>query len=147
MCFMLHVGTDEPLPLKEWNKKAPDIFVRPLLGEESLSKIHFSMRTVQYVGATSGYGCDFPHRLVHNGKLPELLEEEYPGEEAKYRYNREALIRMLQNHGESTAEIYGFWAGNGGTPPIHIEEISLDQIMDSKFGFGEQVFYRVRIFS
>jgi hypothetical protein len=70
MCFMLFAGTDKGLPLQEWNKDAPDISVRPLLGDEAQIKIYFRKPVVQYVGSTAGCGCDFPHWILFNGEVP-----------------------------------------------------------------------------
>ena len=70
MCFMVFVGTDEPLLLKEWDKGAPDIWVRPVGENELAVQAHFKKPVVQYVGSTASCGCDFPHWLLFNGEVP-----------------------------------------------------------------------------
>jgi hypothetical protein len=146
ICFMLYVGTVTPLPQKVWKKDSPDIWVRPILEGEASVTSHFGTPIVQYVGATSGCGCDFPHVLLHNGELREFLNaEDDPEQLATYRRNRRALADLLRGHDEKLIEIYGVWAGNEAKAPSRVSQISLNQFLDDAFALGEQVFYRVTI--
>jgi hypothetical protein len=60
------------------------------------------------------------------------------------RYNRKALVALLQESGDKTVELYGVWDRDFAKTPRALEEISLDGILDSNFRFKEQCFYRVR---
>jgi len=146
MCFMLFVGTDEPLPLKEWRKEAPDVCVRPILENEDGIRVHFRKPVVQYVGSTASCGCDFPHWILYNGEVPddptELID---PDQAITHELNRRGLVKLLASGAPGSVEIYGVWAGNYGRQPKKIEEISIDQIRESSFLFGEQIFYRVSL--
>lgn len=73
MCFMLYAGRLRPIPRNEWNEGAPDIWVRPLLENESPVMAHFTLPEIQYIGSSSGCGCDFPHLMFQNGGWPSTL--------------------------------------------------------------------------
>lgn len=146
MCFMLFAGTDAPLPLSEWRKEKPDVWVRPVGENETGIRAHFSKALVQFVGSTTGCGCDFPHWLLHNGEEPEVrLEETDSARAARDRCNRQALASLLEGLGKGSAELYGVWAGNWEKRPRRIEEISLSKLCENSFLLGEQVFYRVKL--
>jgi len=145
MCFMLFAGTDKGLPLQEWNKDAPDISVRPLLGDEAQIKIYFRKPVVQYVGSTADCGCDFPHWILFNGEVPADGFDGRDEEQKKSDFeNARRLMKLLRESGERDVELYGVWAGNWLKPPIAIKGIALDDIVAPTFLFGEQVFYRVK---
>jgi len=145
MCFMLFVGTDKPLPLKEWRRDAPDICVRSLSGDEERIKPHFSKPLVQYVGSTAGCGCDFPHWILFNGEPP---ADGFDGREEDQKQtnteNAKRLVRLLRGNGGGSFEIYGVWAGNWSKPQLDQKYIQLDEVLSPSFLFGEQVFYRVK---
>ncbi len=151
MCFVLYAGTSKPIPRREWRNDAPDLSVKSLTKRESPIAAHFSKPEVQYVGSTSDCGCDFPHVMFQNGDWP-WFEYEDEGEldrevKATEQYNREGLVALLRQTGESTVELYGVWDGNFDfrTAPAAHEEISLQLILDPAFRFKEQGFYVVRI--
>ena len=52
MCFMLYVGTNSPIPRREWKKDAPDISVESLTEHDSAIKTHFESAEVQRIGST-----------------------------------------------------------------------------------------------
>jgi hypothetical protein len=146
MCFMLFVGTDEPLPLKEWRKEAPDVCAQLIGEDETGERIHFNKPIVQYVGSTSGCGCDFPHWILYNGEVPDNPAEFIdPEQSATHEQNRQALVKLLEGRARGSAEVYGVWADNYAKAPKGIQEISLDRIRQSSFLFGEQIFYRVQL--
>ena len=145
---MLYAGTQKTLPLREWRKTAPALWVRPLVEGEEVVGPHFSKPTIQYIGATSGCGCDFPHSLLNGGEWvsPEKeAEETSPEEQQTYRSNGQALMNLLSDFGEDTYELYGFWAGNGAKAPLAVEDIPLQRIVEPDFRFCEQVFYRIHV--
>jgi hypothetical protein len=148
MCFVLYAGTSHPIPSKEWRKDAPDLSVRSLIEREFPIATHFSKPQVQYVGSTSGCGCDFPHVMFQNGGWPWFDDAEPESErEASERYNREGLVAVLRGTGEPAVELYGVWDGNFDftTPPATREEISVETILGRDFRFKEQGFYVVTL--
>jgi hypothetical protein len=146
MCFMLFVGTDVPLPLKEWDKEAPDVWVRSVGENEAAIRAHFTKPVVQYVGASSSCGCDFPHWLLFNGKAPADEFDERDEDQKKNNYkNASGLAKLLRESGERAVEFYGVWAGKWAMPPIGVKDIALEEIVSPSFLLGEQVFYRVRV--
>jgi hypothetical protein len=135
-----------PLRRKAWNKGAPDICVESLTENDTAATQYFSLPEVQYVGSTSGCGCDFPHVMFQNGDWPffEELEEKDAESEASDRKNREELFRLLMSTGEEAVELYGVWNGDFSTPKAR-EQISLEKILDPHFRFKEQGFYAVSV--
>jgi hypothetical protein len=61
---------------------------------------------------------------------------------ATEQYNREGLVALLRQTGESVVELYGVWDGDFDfrTPPAAHEEIHLEAILDPAFRFKEQGF-------
>ncbi|MFH2046805.1 MAG: hypothetical protein ABIK92_16865 [Pseudomonadota bacterium] len=147
MCFVLYVGTEKSIPRKKWDKEAPDLCVESLSERDQPIKAHFSKSEVQYVGATSGCGCDFPHVTLQNGQWPifDDDDDDDPEWEATDTYNRDALVKLLRSTEESEIEIYGIWDGDFQESPKVMEEISLQQILDKSFFFKEQGFYKIAI--
>ncbi|WP_321475306.1 hypothetical protein [uncultured Paludibaculum sp.] len=146
MCFVLYAGTSMPIPQKEWRNDVPGLSVEALTERESPIAVHFSKPEVRYIGSTSGCGCDFPHVMFQNGDWPWFDDGEHdPEQEASDRYNREALVNLLQATGEQTVELYGVWDGDFMTPPAVREEIALTVIVDPSFRFREQGLYVVRV--
>lgn len=145
MCFMLFVGTDNPLPLKEWRKDIPDICVQPLSGDEEAVRTHFSKPFVQYVGSTAGCGCDFPHWLLFNGEPPaDGFDGRDDDQKQTNTENAKRLVRLLHENGGRVFESYGVWAGNWSKPPLDQKDMQLHEVLSPSFLFGEQVFYRVK---
>ncbi len=108
MCFVLYAGTSKLIPRKEWRKDAPDLSVQKLTERENPITTHFSTREVQYIGSTSECGCDFAHVMFQNGEWPWFNSGEHdPEEEARDRYNRQALVSLLRATGDQTVELYG----------------------------------------
>jgi hypothetical protein len=146
MCFMLFAGTDRELTQGEWRKDAPDVWVRAVLGDEARIKTHFQKPVVQYVGSTAGCGCDFPHWILFNGKVPaDGFDGRDDDQKASDHDNARRLERLLRESGERDIELYSVWAGNWSRSPIAVEEIKLEDIIAPTFLFGEQVFYRVKV--
>jgi hypothetical protein len=151
MCFVLYAGTSKPMPRKEWRNDASDLSVKALTERDSPITAHFSKPEVQYIGSTSDCGCNFPHVMFQNGDWP-WFEDENEDEldrqtKATEQYNREGLVTLLRQTGESIVELYGVWDGDLGftTPPAAHEEIRLEAILDPAFRFKEQGFYMVRL--
>jgi hypothetical protein len=154
MCFVLYAGTVSALQRVAWNKEAPDISVESLTEREAPIRQYFSNPEVQYIGSTSGCGCDFPNVMLQNGEWPTIDIEEAEKDEFEKaqdisdRHNRELLVSLLRLNGNKTVELYGFWDGDSEAitkSPQAFETISLGRILDSDFRFKEQVLYRVHI--
>jgi hypothetical protein len=148
MCFVLYAGTSNPMSQKEWHDDAPVLSVKLLTERESPIRSHFSKPEVQYIGSTSGCGCDFPSAMFQNGEWPWLDDYEGDAErEASDRYNKETLAALLRDTGEQMVELYGVWDGSFdfATPPRVREEISLKMLVERNFRFKEQGFYVVRL--
>lgn len=137
-----------------WNKNAPDISVRPLMDHDVSIKHYFSNPEVQYVGSTSGCGCDFPNVMLQNGEwprldVPEAEKDEFDKEQdISDQHNRELLVNLLRAPGDKTVELYGFWIGGEDDykkSPQAFQNIPVDRIRESGFRFRELVLYRVNI--
>jgi hypothetical protein len=147
---MLYAGTTKPLPRKNWDKDACDLCVESLVERDASVLTHFSLPEVQYIGSTSGCGCEFPHVTLTRGEWVGYLEVEVddPEWEAGERVNREALVTLLRGSGEKIAELYGIWLSNDGdfAKPVNVrEEIPLARILEADFRFKERGFYRVSL--
>jgi hypothetical protein len=149
MCFVLYAGTSKAMPRKEWCKDAPDLSVKTLAERESPITAHFSKPEVQYIGSTSGCGCDFPHVMFQNGDWPWWEDEDEDDRQRKTteQRNREGLVTLLRQTSESSVELYGVWDGNFDfrTPPAAHEEIRVETILDPTFRFKEGGFYTVQL--
>lgn len=148
MCFVLYAGTSRAMRPIEWREDAPDLSVHALSDHESPIAAHFSKPEVQYIGSTSGCGCDFPYVMLPIGEGPSSDDDEGdPESSAIHRRNREGLVALLQATGEQSVELYGVWDGDFRKQPVSREELSLETLLESKFWFKEQGFYVVRIAS
>jgi hypothetical protein len=134
---------------KEWRNDAPDLSVKVITERESPITAHFSKPEVQCIGSTSDCGCDFPHVMFQNGDWPWFEGEDELDRQRKAteQYNREGLVALLRQSGESLVELYGVWDGDFDfrTPPAAREQIDLEAILDPAFRFKEQGFYVVRL--
>jgi hypothetical protein len=153
MCFVLYVGTTIPLLLKKWEEDATSPSVESLTERSSPIKQHFTKPVVQYVGSTSGCGCDYPHAMFQSGGWPEIDYKPEPAEkdelglqrEEVYRKNCEALVYSLRSSGEYAVELYGVWDGDFSDPPEIIHNISLEDLLQADFCFKERGFYKVQL--
>lgn len=147
---MLYAGTKAPIPLISWNKDAPGLCVKSLSDRDAAVSSHFSLPIVQYLGSTSGCGCDFPHVTLSQGEWVGYSDDEVddPELEATEKGNRESLVRMLRDTGEKWVELYGIWLSRDGdyAKPVNFrEDIPLARILEPAFRFKERGFYRVDI--
>jgi alpha-D-ribose 1-methylphosphonate 5-triphosphate synthase subunit PhnL len=147
MCFTLYAGTTNALPPKAWDKDLRGLSVKSV-GERDADIVkRFSRREVQYIGSTSGCGCDFPHVTLTRGEWVGYLDVvvDDPEWEARERVNREALVALLQECGEKTVELYGIWHGEFEKPVTIREEVPLTRILEPDFRFKERGFYTVSL--
>jgi hypothetical protein len=149
MCFVLYVGTMNPIPPKEWQEDAPGPSVAPLTERDAPIKAHFTLPEVNYIGSTSRCGCDFPHATLQNGGWPEIGYIAAGAEIAERvvidRNNREALANFLRKTGEGIVELYGVWEGDFSEVPSAQESITVEEILNPHFLFKERGFYKVTI--
>lgn len=141
MCFMLYAGTLRPIPRNQWNEGAPDIWVRPLLENESPVMAHFTLPEIQYIGSSSGCRCDFPHLMFQNGGWPSTAEYERDEQyEQVCDSNRKAIHRLLRSLDENVVELYGIWAGDESEEPLAKERVFFDRILHPTFSLKERGF-------
>lgn len=150
MCFVLYAGTTNPLPRRNFDKDAPDLCVESLTERDAGIKRHFSCPEVQYVGSTSGCGCDFPHAMFQSGGWPEIeyqgadeTDEPDTARRTSDERNCEALVALLRTTGDEVIELYGVWDGDFAKVPQARESISVDTLLEPGFRFKEQGFYKV----
>jgi hypothetical protein len=149
MCFALYAGTSNPIPRKPWRDESPTLSVNPLDEHDASIAAHFSMPHVQYVGSTAECGCDFPSIMYYNGEwnwyFSEKPDADDLAQEAIEKHNRESLVALLRQTGESMLELYVTWEGKFTEPPAIREEIALEEILDSEFRFKQRGFYVVHL--
>ena len=150
MCFVLYVGTTNPLPRRKVNKDGLDLPVESLTKRDAAIKQHFSSPEVQYVGSSSRCGCDFPHAMFQSGGWPEIefyrdkeKDDADTANDLTHRENCEALVALLRTTGDKVVELYGVWDGDFANGPQAQENISVDRLIDPDFYFKEQGFYKV----
>ena len=140
------------MPQVAWNKDVPNLNVQSLTEREIDIRKHFSNPAVQYVGSTSGCGCDFPNVMFQNEGWPTLETAEAERDEwdlardVSERRNRESLFALLRSSGDELIELYGIWLDDHeelAKPPIASEDILLDAILTPDFRLKERLFYRV----
>jgi hypothetical protein len=152
MCFVLYVGTTNPLPRRKFDKEAADLSVESLAERDAGIRQHFSSPEVQYVGSTSGCGCDFPHAMFQSGGWPEIefhktakKDDLDIARDRVHRQNCEALVSLLRASGEQLVELYGVWGAEFGVAPQAHENISVESLREPDFYFKESGFYRVHL--
>lgn len=133
-------------------KDVVDLPVEALTERNAVIGQHFSRPEVQYVGSSSGCGCDFPHAIFQNGDWPEMEYNTYAGKDeldiardVVRRRNCAALVALLQTTGEDSVELYGVWDGDFAVVPKARESISIESLLDPNFCFKEQGFYKVSL--
>jgi len=145
MCFLLYAGTVKPLPRGTWSKDAREVHVVDLNQKELAIAKHFSAPEVQYIGSTSGCGCDFPHLMFQNGGWPYFEGGDTdPERETSDQLNLERLTELLKSTGEGAIELYGVWSADFSEPKSR-EEIDVSDLLKSGFHFKEQGFYTVKL--
>jgi hypothetical protein len=147
MCFLLYAGTTKPLPRSAFEPGSQDLPVEALTGHDEIVKRHFINPEVQYVGSTSGCGCDFPNVMFQGGGWPYFEDPSSARGEtaASERLNCEKLVSLLQSAEDSAVELYGIWDGDFAEPPESREEIALASILEPGFRLKERGFYIVLI--
>jgi hypothetical protein len=102
------------LPRAAWNKEAPDLGVASLTERDAAIRQYFSNPEVQYIGSTSGCGCDFPNVMLQNGEWTTVETEEAEKDEfdkardISDQHNRDLLVSLLRANGNKAVELYGF---------------------------------------
>ena len=146
MCFQLYAATTKPLPRRVWELGSPSLPVESLQVDDAAIKAHFSNPEVQFVGSTSGCGCDFPREFLQDGGWVYFGEDQIdPDEAANHQVCREGLYKLLQSTGDSMVELYGVWDGDFAEPPTAQVDISVEEILAPEFRLKEKGFYRVRM--
>jgi hypothetical protein len=129
-----------------WELGSPRLPVEPLTARDATVKVHFSNPEVQFIGSTSGCGCDFPNVMFQGGDWPYYEDPEIePEVAASDRLNCEALVSLLRSTGDSIVELYGIWDGDFAEAPKAFETIPVEAILNEGFRFKERGFYKVRM--
>ena len=147
MCFSLYAGTTKPLRRIAYDNQVRNLSVAQLTERDACIISHFSFPEVQHIGSTSGCGCDFPHVTLTRGDwvgYPDVVVDD-PSWEASERVNREALVALLRESGESAIELYGIWDGEFEKPVTVREKIFISRIKEPDFRFKERGFYTVHL--
>jgi hypothetical protein len=146
MCFQLYAATSKPLPRRKWVPGFSDLAVESLTEHDAAVKAHFNNPEVQFIGSTSGCGCDFPHIIFQNGGWPHFEDPEVNAEQAvSDQLNRESLVSILRLAGDPIVEVYGMWDGDFSETPEAHESISVCTILKEDFRFKERVFYTISV--
>jgi hypothetical protein len=143
MCFQLYAATTNPLPRREWELGSPNLAVNSLTAHDAAVKAHFSNPEVQFVGSTSGCGCDFPRKMFQDGTWVYYQDQIDAEQAANDRLNREGLVNLLQSTGDSIVELYGVWDGDFAEAPRAYESIPAEAILNPEFRLKERGFYKV----
>lgn len=148
MCFVLCVGTMDPIRPEEWQEDALGPSVAPLTERDAPIKAHFTLPEVNYIGSSSRCGCDFPHATFQNGGWPEIgyipADAQIAERVVIDRNNREALVDFLQKTGEGIVELYGVWEGDFSEVPSAQESITVEEILNPNFLFQERGFTKLQ---
>jgi hypothetical protein len=152
MCFVLYAGTTCALPRKAFDKDAPQLSIESLTENDAAIKQYFANPEVQYIGSTSGCGCDFPHVILQNGEWPTIDDPEKDeldiARDISDRRNQEALVALLRTTKDQMVELYGVWDGGNEAfdkPPQAREDIPIQRLLEPNFRFKEQGFYKVQL--
>jgi hypothetical protein len=146
MCFQLYAATTKPLPRRKWELGSSDLGVQSLTEHDAGVKAHFNNPEVQFVGSTTGCGCDFPHVMFQNGGGPYFEDPDVDAEQvASDQLNRESLVSILRLAGDSIIELYGMWDGDFAETPEIYESIPVGTILKADFRFKERCFYTVSV--
>jgi hypothetical protein len=152
MCFMLYAGTTRPILRAEFGYDSAKLSVESLSqGDAGIAK-YFGSPEVQYIGSSSGCGCDFPFATFQNGGWPEIEFRKTAEKDALdierdtiCRRNCKALASLLRSTGETEVELYGVWNGNPLLAPQAHETIGVDTLQTADFYFKEQALYKVSL--
>ena len=147
MCFVLYIGTDEPLPTTPWDEKNRHLNTEDLGEHDEAVAKHFSKAQTKYLGSDQGCGCGFRHVTLQNGGWPEEWNigrnPDYDGsEEEPIHQELYDFISALLSSNQSI-ELYGCWDGDFADPFEHSEEIDFERLLDRTFFFRERGFYTV----
>ena len=147
MCFVLYIGTDEPLPTISWDKTNRHLNTEDLGENDRRVAKHFTKPQTKYLGSDQGCGCGFRHVTLQDGEWPEEWNigpnPDYDGTKEDQIHHElfEFISPILDTLG--TVELYGCWNGDFSEPVEHREEIVLDRLLDRKFFFRERGFYTI----
>jgi hypothetical protein len=147
MCFILNMASKSPAPIVPWDDAFPGLWTeRPKDFDAAELRSKFSLEHITYVGSSNRCGCNFRHNTFQQGGWnDDYLVEEPDYDPAPEEADHRALVAFLEKHfvAEGQLELFGAWGGVWNTNVEGRFEIGLDQILDQKFHFKEQVLYKV----
>lgn len=147
MCFVLYLGTDQPVRTIPWDDRNPKLNTQDLTELDAGVARHFEAAHVKYLGSDQGCGCGFRHVSYQNGEWPEESmigfehytgEDQQPAQEQLHAFLKEQLAYV------DRVELYGCWDGEFMEPSAGTAELPLDRILDHDFYFRERFGYTIR---
>lgn len=148
MCFVLYIGTDDPLPTIPWQENDPHLNTADLTEHDRAVAKHFSKPYTKYLGSEQGCGCGFRNVSCQDGVWP---EEWLIGQEKDYDGTSEAKIHqelhdfvLKRLHDNRTIQLFGCWDGEFELPVVCRDNIEINKLLDHSFFFRERCLYTVR---
>lgn len=147
MCFVLYLGTDQPVGTIPWNDRNPKLNTQDLTELDAGVVRHFEAPHVKYLGSDQGCGCGFRHVSYQNGEWPgeSMIGKEHDtgGEQQPNHEQLHAFLKELLEQSDRV-ELYGCWDGEIMEASAGVAELPLDRILDRDFYFRERHGYTIR---
>lgn len=146
MCFVLYIGTDEPVSSIPWDEQNRNLNTQDLREHDSGVVRHFEKPHVKHVGSDQGCGCGFRHVLYQNGEWPEeamIGNEHYTGEVEQPNHVQLHAFLAGQLEQAEEVELYGCWDGDFTESSEGSTVLSIDRILDRGFFFRERFGYKI----
>lgn len=134
MCYALYVGSNRPLPEREWGESAPDFNTTRLTDRDEEVRERFSLPFVLYVGAHTGCSCGF--------QFDEFDDME---EQARVMKTRRALFDFLNTAlaDDGRLEMFLCWEGGQGEPYESRTTLTPGDFLKQEFPLPEQGFAEI----
>lgn len=144
MCFVLYIGTDQPIPDIPWNEKERKFNTQEIGDHDQTVAKHLNKRNKKYVGSDQGCGCGFRFVTFQSGEWPEEgmvapNSDPDPDEQS----NHQQLYDFIKELKEEEVELYGCWDGDFSEQSKGKKEISLTDLLKADFYFRERFNYTV----
>lgn len=147
MCFVMYIGTDDPLPTIPWREDDPHLNTADLTDHDSGVVKHFSKPFTKYLGSEQSCGCGFRNVNCQGGEWPEewLIgkEKDYDGtsQDQIHQELYDFVFKLLQ--ADRTIELYGCWDGEFESSAECRDKLEVNKLLDHSFFFRERCLYTV----
>lgn len=130
---MVYIGSDQPLPLIDWNENKRAFNISELTKYEKHVETQFRFPYVYNAGSHLGCGCGFIKESKDEEELAQVIDNYFQ------------LSAYLQKARETGAnnQIFSCWDGDQAAKPEHREEINLQHLIEADFKFKEKVLYEI----